>query len=161
MHFVDCQITHMTGMRVFSFLTDFRFFFCLLRPFFIIEQNAPKSSKWVYLFHNFSWGYHPARYFQFFSSQPTPMPDMTRAWWPKISPSVTTKIMCSETIFFIESYKFMTDSLIKLYNCKCDIYNSLFCYNFTSVSLVDWAIKSGPYAKSHVREKLIHNFFII
>ena len=54
----------------------------------------------------------------------------------------------------------MTDSLIKLYNCKCDIYNSLFCYNFTSVSPVDWAIKSGPYAKSHDHEKLIYNFFI-
>ena len=51
------------GMRVFRFLTDFRcvFFFCffffgLLRPFFIIEQNAPKCSKWVYLFHNIPGG---------------------------------------------------------------------------------------------------------
>ena len=43
---------HISGMRVFSFLTDFRFFLCP-RTIFIIDQNAPKCSKWVFLFEIF------------------------------------------------------------------------------------------------------------
>ena len=34
---------HITGMRVFSFLTDFRFFLSL-RAIFIIDRNAPNGS---------------------------------------------------------------------------------------------------------------------
>ena len=52
------------GMRVFSFLTDFRFFRSP-KTIFIIDQYAPKCSKWVFLFQNFP-GYPPAKYFQFF-----------------------------------------------------------------------------------------------
>ena len=68
------QNVTMSGMRVFSFLTDFRF----LSPktIFIIEKNAPKCSKWVYLFHNFPGGTPLQDIFSFFSLQPTPMPAM-------------------------------------------------------------------------------------
>ena len=43
------------GMRVFSFLTDFRFF-GLPRIIFMIDKNAPKCFKWDFLFQNFPGG---------------------------------------------------------------------------------------------------------
>ena len=58
-----------TGMRVFSFLTDFRFF-GLLRPFLWLNKMHQNGSICFLIFL----GYPPARYF---SSQPTPMPDST------------------------------------------------------------------------------------
>ena len=56
----------------FQFFNWFPFFFCLLRPFFIIEQNAPKSSKWVCLFHNFPGGTTLQDIFSFFHRNPLP-----------------------------------------------------------------------------------------
>ena len=60
----------LSGMRVFSFLNDFRF----LSPktILIIEQNAPKCSKLVYLFHNFPGGTPLQDIFSFFHRKPLP-----------------------------------------------------------------------------------------
>ena len=48
----------------FQFFNWFPFFLSP-KTIFIIDQYAPKCSKWVFLFQNFP-GYPPAKYFQFF-----------------------------------------------------------------------------------------------
>ena len=47
------QVTHISGMGVFSFLTDFRGFFLSPRTIFITDQNALKCSKWLFMFQFF------------------------------------------------------------------------------------------------------------
>ena len=64
-------VPHRSGMRVFSFLTDFHFLGSP-KTIFIIEQTAPKCSKWVYLFHNFPGGIPLQDIFSIFHRNPLP-----------------------------------------------------------------------------------------
>ena len=60
-------------MRVFSFLTDFHFFFVSYNHCYNWSEYT-KMLQMSLFASKFSWRSPPAKYFQFFSSQSTPMP---------------------------------------------------------------------------------------